>query len=66
MRLNFQTPKFFTKMSPVKQEQMTNLLKDVENFTLKINTKKKMMEKRYPNGKDYSRLISVERPLFGK
>ena len=53
-------------MSPVKQEQMTNLLKDVENFTLKINTKKKMMDKRYPNGKDYSRLISVERPLFGK
>jgi hypothetical protein len=53
-------------MSPVKQEQMSNLLKDVENFTLKLNTKEKMMEKRYQNGKEYSRLISVERPLFGK
>ena len=46
---------------------MSNLLKDIENFTLQLNQKERILEKRYQLNKDYKdcELFSIDRPLFG-
>ena len=69
MRKLYRPSLSLAKMSPVKHQQMTDLLRNIENFSLSISKKEKYLEKRLQNGKTglpEPRLISVDKPLFGR
>ena len=58
-----------SKMTPMKQQQIGSLLRDIENNVEKLYQKERKLEKRSNYDKDRpvnGNKISVENPLFGR
>lgn len=65
VKLNCQSSLHLRKMADPKQMQMSSILRDAENYAIRLENKEKILERRNLYMKD-RKLITVETPLFGR
>jgi hypothetical protein len=65
VKLTCQSSLPLKKLTDSKQMQMNSILRDAENYAIRLENKERILEKRNLYLKD-RKLITVEAPLFGR